>query len=171
MSKITLAELQKQIESYKVLTNRQQEEISRLNKQVEDVHKQQGTVSKVEFDALLTQHENLEERYRILQSLLEKEKKEKSDRINEILKKYESLEEIYNELEILYRKEKDNNQELKKTNEHNVRGAGRKKKLEDNEILLLRAEKMKIKDIAKKLEISIPTVKRVLGRNKPAGKE
>lgn len=72
-----------------------------------------------------------------------------------LLKQYNNLQERYNILQSLYNK--------KQSKKHNERGAGRKPKVEDIEIIFrLKGEGLKNKEIAEKAQVSIRTVQRIL---------
>lgn len=79
MSKLSKAELQKMLTDYKKIVNTQIEQITWLNKEIEQIHLKQGTVSKAEFDILLKEYNTLNERYNKLLLLYDEEKNTKKD--------------------------------------------------------------------------------------------
>jgi len=68
-----LAQLQDKLDQARKIIEAQQQQITELNRQYSNV------VSKKEYDSLLTQYHQLEERYRILQSLYEKKNTRQKD--------------------------------------------------------------------------------------------
>lgn len=80
MSKPTISELQKQLTDYKNLFNKQIDEITKLNKELEDTRQGLGVVSLAEHQGILKSLEAERERAKVLQELLEKEKIRKPSR-------------------------------------------------------------------------------------------
>jgi hypothetical protein len=68
---MTKAELQRKLEQAQKIIDFQQQEINNLHKQYADI------VSRQEFNALLKQYEAIKQRYKILQSLYERNKEKR----------------------------------------------------------------------------------------------
>jgi len=74
MARITISYLEKEIEGYKNLTNLQFEEINRINKELESIKNKMDVVGCAEFNGVVTELSSLNNQYKVLKQLYEREK-------------------------------------------------------------------------------------------------
>ena len=74
MARITISYLEKEIERYKNLTNLQFEEINRINKELESIKNKMDVVGCAEFNGVVTELSSLNNQYKVLKQLYEREK-------------------------------------------------------------------------------------------------
>jgi DNA-binding NarL/FixJ family response regulator len=106
MGKVTIKELQERLQQQKELIDMQQEDIIRLNKELEEAKQGMNVISLVEFNGVVKQCENVELRYKVMERQKDKEIERLKDRINQFESK-----------------------QIDKCTIHNERGAGRKSQL------------------------------------------
>ena len=74
MPRITISYLEKEIERYKNLTNLQFEEINRINKELESIKNKMDVVGCAEFNGVVNDLSSLNNQYKVLKQLYEREK-------------------------------------------------------------------------------------------------
>ena len=74
MARITISYLEEEIERYKNLINLHVEDINRLNKELESTKNKMGVVGCAEFNGVVTELNNINTRYKVLNQLYEREK-------------------------------------------------------------------------------------------------
>jgi DNA-binding NtrC family response regulator len=154
-----MVELQKQLEEYKKLFMMQLDEITKLNKDLEDTRNRLNVVSRAEYDGVISELNNVLERYDVL-----KKTHKKTEIKPGTLKNDNWILRCEND-ELRKRVTGLKQSAVIKT-EHNARGAGRKRIEIDKKVIELRNEGAKIKQISQKLNIGTATVSRILKRIK-----
>lgn len=176
MAKPTISELQKQLTEYKTLFNQQIDEVTRLNKELDNTRNGLNVVSCAEFDGVLNELNDTLERYDILKNINEKLKKrimELEISYGKVVESHDKLRDNYNQIEDGYLKQvKEYTKEIEELEsmvvkiEHNARRAGRKRLGIDEKVIELKKQGAKIKEIAEELNVGTATVNRVLKRIK-----
>ena len=118
MPRVTIKELQEQLNKSDNIIKWHQDKIHELQKQNENILNDKDSVSKVEHEALIKQFQNLQDNYKQLKDLYEKQKDKNSTLINKCI----ALENKLSELEPKY----------------NERGAGRKSTLTNEHLQKVR---------------------------------
>jgi predicted RNase H-like nuclease (RuvC/YqgF family) len=111
MGKVTIKELQERLQQQKELINMQQEDIIRLNKELEEAKQGMNVISLVEFNGVVKECENIELRYKVMERQKDKEIERLKAKINEFESK-----------------------QINKCTIHNERGAGRKSLLTQEQL-------------------------------------
>jgi regulator of replication initiation timing len=125
MAKLTVSELQEKLDQAKSIISKQYDEITRINKELEDTRKGLNVVSRAEFDGVIAELERVREMYSSLEKMHEKEKARKHpnktlENDNWVLRcENEQLKRRVGELE-------QQGRAAIKTEPINARGAGRK---------------------------------------------
>ena len=107
MARVTIKELEERLKNAQNLIDMQIDEISRLNKELDDTRNGLNVVSSAEFKGVISELENYKLLYKILKQQKEKE-----------------ISSLKNKVDVLIDKIKEVSSEIKI--EHNSRGAGRK---------------------------------------------
>jgi hypothetical protein len=94
MAKPTTAELQQKLEQANKIIDSQMTDISRLRKEIEETRSGMNVVSRSEFDSLVIDLENMQEKYKALERIYLREKERLQKRIDDLLTRINERPEI-----------------------------------------------------------------------------
>lgn len=138
MARVTIKELQEKIIQQQTIIDEQLKDIQKLQEDKEAILKDGNVVSKLEYETLLKEFNNLQINYKTLEEFYDKEKEKNSILINKETEK-----------------------------KHNERGAGRKSTLVDEQldkIKELKEQGLSYGNIAKEVELSKAYVYKLINK-------